>query len=129
MNKTQPASTACADRGRLWFAEVGWGGRPPQRSIAYLFCGGLPLLPLPVLPELPVPVPLLVPLPVAPLVVPLLVPLLMLPLDGAGAVELAGGVEAGVLVVDGCLAQAANSIAAASALRATFIFIDDTPVE
>jgi len=95
-----------------------------------LFCGGLPLLPLPVLP-VPVPLllPLLVPLPMLPLLEPLLVPLLMLPLDGAGAVELAGGVEAGVLVVDGCLAQAANSIAAASALRATFIFIDDTPVE
>ena len=103
---------------------AGAGNRPSDLSLTsfYLFCGGLPLLPV---------------LPLVPLLdgavldgAALLEPLLMLPLDGAaGAVELAGGVEAGVLVVAGCLAQAANSIAAASALRATFIFIDDTPVE
>ena len=48
---------------------------------------------------------------------------------GAGAVE-AGGAAAGSAVwLDGCLAQAVKSTAAASALRATFVFIDSTPVK
>ena len=48
---------------------------------------------------------------------------------GAGAVE-AGGAAAGAAVwLDGCLAQAVKSTAAASALRATFVFIDSTPVK
>ena len=129
-------------------AETRWDGHPPQRAIAYflLVGGGLlpleplePLVPLPLvpLPLVPLPLPLvplpLVPLPLEPLpleplelvpleLVPLPVPLLLL-------LELDGGEEAGVLVEDGCLAHAVNSMAAASALRATFIFIDGTPVE
>lgn len=48
---------------------------------------------------------------------------------GAGVVE-AGGAAAGAAVwFDGCLAQAVKSTAAASALRATFVFIDSTPGE
>lgn len=55
---------------------------------------------------------------------------LLLPVAGALLVA-AGGVEAGAVAdwLDGCLAQAVNSTAAASALRATLIFIDGTPVE
>ena len=120
-------------------AETRWDGHPPQRAIAYfLLVGGgllplepleplepLPLEPLPLVPlPLPLPLPLLlVPLPLVlePLPLPLPMPLLLLELDG--------GEEAGVLVEDGCLAHAVNSMAAASALRATFIFIDGTPVE
>lgn len=56
--------------------------------------------------------------------------LLPLPLPVAGALLLAGGVVAGAADgVDCCLAQAVNSKAAASALRATLVFIDSTPVE
>ena len=59
----------------------------------------------------------------------LLLPL-PLPLPVAGALLLAGGVVAGAADgVDCCLAQAVNSKAAASALRATLVFIDSTPVE
>ena len=89
----------------------------------------LPLEPLLVpLPLVLVPLPL-VPLPLLLLLVPLLVPLLLpLPMPLL-LLELDGGEEAGVLVEDGCLAHAVNSMAAASALRATFIFIDGTPVE
>ena len=49
----------------------------------------------------------------------------------AGALVAAGGAAAGAVAdsEDGCLAQAVNSTAAASALRATFVFIDGTPVE
>ena len=51
-------------------------------------------------------------------------------LDGAVVLLEAGGVAAGVAVSeDGCLAHAVNSTAAASALRATFVFIDGTPME
>lgn len=51
--------------------------------------------------------------------------------DGAALLEEAGGVAAGAFAdwLDGCLAQAVKSTAAASALRATFVFIDGTPVE
>ena len=63
-------------------------------------------------------------------VVLLLLLLLPLPLPVAGALLLAGGVEAGAADgVECCLAQAVNSKAAASALRATLVFIDSTPVE
>ena len=56
--------------------------------------------------------------------------LLPLPLPVAGALLLAGGVVAGAADgVECCLAQAVNSKAAASALRATLVFIDSTPVE
>ena len=50
---------------------------------------------------------------------------------GAALLEEAGGVAAGAFAdwLDGCLAQAVKSTAAASALRATFVFIDSTPVE
>ena len=50
---------------------------------------------------------------------------------GAALLEEAGGVAAGAVAdwLDGCLAQAVKSTAAASALRATFVFIDSTPVE
>ena len=50
----------------------------------------------------------------------------------AGAAVLEAGGEAAVAEADwsdGCLAQAVRSTAAASALRATFVFIDGTPVE
>ncbi len=51
-------------------------------------------------------------------------------LAGAAVLLEAGGVAAGVAVSeDGCLAHAVNSTAAASALRATFVFIDSTPME
>ena len=139
-------------------AETRWDGHPSQRAIAYfLLVGGgllpleplvplplvpLPLVPLPLVPLPLVPLPLeplpleplpLVPLPLVPLpLVPLeLVPLelLPLPIPLLLLLELDGGEEAGVLVEDGCLAHAVNSMAAASALRATFIFIDGTPVE
>lgn len=52
-------------------------------------------------------------------------------LAGAAGAVLAGGVAAGAAVSEeGCLAQAViNSIEAASALRATFVFIDGTPME
>ena len=133
-----------------------WGGYPPQRSVAYfLLVGGgllplepLPLEPLPLVPLPLVPLPLVLePLPLVPLeplpLEPLpLVPLLLVPLPlvleplplplpmPLLLLELDGGEEAGVLVEeDGCLAHAVNSMAAASALRATFIFIDGTPVE
>jgi hypothetical protein len=63
-------------------------------------------------------------------VVLLLLLLLPLPLPVAGALLLAGGVVAGAADgVECCLAQAVNSKAAASALRATLVFIDSTPVE
>ena len=127
-------------------AEIaGTGIRPSDLSLAYfLLVGGgllplelLPLVPLPLVPLPLVPLPLvplpLVPLPLVPL---LLVPLLLVPLPlplplpmPLLLLELDGGEEAGVLVEDGCLAHAVNSMAAASALRATFIFIDGTPVE
>ena len=56
--------------------------------------------------------------------------LLPLPLPVAGALLLAVGVVAGAADgVDCCLAQAVNSKAAASALRATLVFSDSTPVE
>ena len=50
---------------------------------------------------------------------------------GAALLDEAGGVAAGAFAdwLDGCLAQAVKSTAAASALRATFVFIDSTPVE
>ncbi len=56
--------------------------------------------------------------------------LLLLPVAGALLLA-AGGVVAGVVAgwADGCLAQAVSSKAAASALRATLVFIDSTPVE
>ena len=59
-----------------------------------------------------------------------MVVLLLLPVAGALLVA-AGGVVAGVVAgwADGCLAQAVSSKAAASALRATLVFIDSTPVE
>ncbi len=53
-------------------------------------------------------------------------------LEGAAGALLAGGEAAGAAdwSEEGCLAQAViNSIAAASALRATFVFIDGTPME
>ncbi len=52
------------------------------------------------------------------------------PAAGAAVLE-AGGEAAGAEAdwSDGCLAQAVRSTAAASALRATFVFIDGTPVE
>lgn len=75
------------------------------------------------LPELPVPVP----------VPEELEPddggVVLVPEDGAAELEGAGGVAAGAAWLDGCLAQAVKSTAAASALRATFVFIDSTPVE
>ena len=117
-------------------AEIaGTGIRPSDLSLAYFLLVGGGLLPLELLPLVPLPlVPLpLVPLPLVPL---LLVPLLLVPLPlplplpmPLLLLELDGGEEAGVLVEDGCLAHAVNSMAAASALRATFIFIDGTPVE
>ncbi len=122
-------------------AEIaGTGIRPSDLSLAYflLVGGGLlplePLVPLPLVPLPLVPLPLvLVPLPLVPLpLVPLLLVPLPLPLPlpmPLLLLELDGGEEAGVLVEDGCLAHAVNSMAAASALRATFIFIDGTPVE
>ncbi len=57
--------------------------------------------------------------------------LLLLPVAGALLLVAAGGVVAGVVAgwADGCLAQAVSSKAAASALRATLVFIDSTPVE
>ena len=77
----------------------------------------------------PVPVPDDEPLPEEDGWVMLLLPL-PLPLPVAGALLLAGGVEAGAADgVECCLAQAVNSKAAASALRATLVFIDSTPVE
>ena len=79
----------------------------------------------------PVPVPDDEPLPEedGSVVLLLLLPL-PLPLPVAGALLLAGGVEAGAADgVECCLAQAVNSKAAASALRATLVFIDSTPVE
>ena len=56
---------------------------------------------------------------------------LLLPVAGALLLVAAGGVVAGVVAgwADGCLAQAVSSKAAASALRATLVFIDSTPVE
>ena len=133
-------------------AEIaGTGIRPSDLSLAYFLLVGGGLLPLEPLEPLPLPLPLplvplpLVPLPLVPLplvlvplpLVPLpLVPLLLVPLPlplplpmPLLLLELDGGEEAGVLVEDGCLAHAVNSMAAASALRATFIFIDGTPVE
>lgn len=82
-------------------------------------------LPLPEL--LPVPLPELVP----ELVPDVDVPLLLVPeAAGAAGLEDAGGVAAGAADwLDGCLAQAVRSSAAASALRATLVFIDSTPVE
>ena len=52
-------------------------------------------------------------------------------LDGAAGALLAGGEEAGAddWSEDGCLAQAAISTAQASAVSATFVFIDRTPME
>jgi hypothetical protein len=53
-------------------------------------------------------------------------------LEGAAGALLAGGEAAGAAdwSEEGCLAQAViNSIEAASALRATFVFIDGTPME
>ena len=46
-------------------------------------------------------------------------------------VDVSFGVAAGAFAdwLDGCFAQAVKSTAAASALRATFVFIDSTPVE
>lgn len=87
--------------------------------------GGVELLPLPL--PLAGGVELLLPLPLS------LLPLL----DGAaelllGAAELleAGGVAAGAAdSEDGCLAHAVSSTAHASAVRATFVFIDGTPME
>ncbi len=78
-----------------------------------------------------------------PELLPELLPMLELPLvldgvvvlvpeaAGAALLEEAGGVAAGAFAdwLDGCLAQAVKSTAAASALRATFVFIDSTPVE
>ena len=78
----------------------------------------------------PVPVPDDEPLPEEDGWVMLLPLLLPLPLPVAGALLLAGGVVAGAADgVECCLAQAVNSKAAASALRATLVFIDSTPVE
>jgi len=92
----------------------------------------LPLEPGEDVPPVPVPVPVPVP-DEEPLpeedgwVMPLPLPL---PLPVAGALLLAGGVVAGTADgVECCLAQAVNSKAAASALRATLVFIDSTPVE
>ena len=88
--------------------------------------------------ELPLPLPLLeapLPLPEAPLPLPAAGAAVLLEgaavlLDGAAVLLEAGGVAAGVAVSeDGCLAHAVNSTAAASALRATFVFIDGTPME
>ena len=64
-------------------------------------------------------------------VVPVSVLLVLLPEDAGAAVLEAGGEAAGAEAdwSDGCLAQAVRSTAAASALRATFVFIDGTPVE
>ena len=89
----------------------------------------LPLEPGEDVPPVPVPVPDDEPLPEEDGWVMLLLPL-PLPLPVAGALLLAGGVEAGAADgVECCLAQAVNSKAAASALRATLVFIDSTPVE
>lgn len=133
-----PRERSEAGRGRR---EPGWGRQPsPRLTGDYCFAGALPELVPVLLPELlpelvPVLLPELLMLPEEPLpelMLPEPLPEFMLPLPdplaGMEELELAGGVEAGVvLVVDGCFAQAVNSIAAASALRATFIFIDNTP--
>jgi hypothetical protein len=60
-----------------------------------------------------------------------LLPLVVVEEDGVDMLLDVDGVAAGVVVgwVDDCLAQAVKSIAAASALSATLIFIDNTPVE
>ena len=83
--------------------------------------------------ELPLPLLVLVPLllvPEAPPPLSLLLAGAAVLLDGAAVLLEAGGVAAGVAVSeDGCLAHAVNSTAAASALRATFVFIDSTPME
>ncbi len=48
--------------------------------------------------------------------------------DGAaGALLCAGGAAAGAVLEDGCFAHAVSSRAAASALRATLVFIDRYP--
>jgi hypothetical protein len=126
MQDTRPGRRARAHRpGRVKLKSA--GARAP-RTTAYFFFGGLvEEEPLPeagggvvLLPEL-----------VLELVEPEPVPELAggVVVLGAGAVE-AGGAAAGAAVwFDGCLAQAVKSTAAASALRATFVFIDSTPVK